>query len=182
MRKKLDHIAISEFEVYAEKNLEHIYFGAGFPPFLRGTTTCTFFTDTHFTEQTIHIATDNEKDFIEQLFFFLSEAKKHVESELEKGQLIDSIAEKLSFTIKSFENEILETASLRASRMVWAKIMKGFNPKNQPSMALKMCFISDKNYTKYKSSTTIDPWGGSYYIENLTFEIASQLIEKLKIS
>jgi Methylmalonyl-CoA mutase len=181
MRKNLATIAITDFENYPETNWEHLDFGAGFPPFLRGRETCTLFGKTNFSTQKTIVSKNNCESVFEMLYLILLEGIQYVHNEIEKGELIDTITENLSFAITGFENELDKTAYLRACRMVWAKTVKKFNPKNDQAMALNLAFTSDINYSKYKTSPTVDPWGGSYYIENLTIEIAEQLIEKLKI-
>jgi methylmalonyl-CoA mutase len=127
-------------------------------------------------------------------------------------------------------NPFMEIAKMRAARMLWAKIIKGFNPKNPKSMALRThCQTSGWSLTEqdpfnnvgrtvieamsaamghtqslhtnaldeaialptdfsariarntqiYLQEETnicrvIDPWGGSYYVESLTKEIAER--------
>ena len=53
------------------------------------------------------------------------------------GMDIDSFAPRLSFFWAIGMNHFMEIAKMRAARMLWAKIVKQFNPKNPKSMALR---------------------------------------------
>jgi methylmalonyl-CoA mutase len=154
---------------------------------------------------------------------------------------IDEFAPRLSFFWGIGMNHFMEIAKMRAARMLWAKLVKQFNPKNQKSLALRThCQTSGWSLTEQDpfnnvSRTSIeamaavmggtqslhtnaldeaialptdfsakiardtqihlqkeisicqsvDPWGGSYYVEKLTHDIAQkawnhiQEIEKL---
>ncbi len=154
---------------------------------------------------------------------------------------IDSFAPRLSFFWGIGMNHFMEIAKLRAARLLWAKIIKTFDPKNPKSMALRThCQTSGWSLTKQdpfnnisrtcieamaavmghtqslhtnsldeaialptdfsakiardtqlfiqnktEVTRTVDPWGGSYYVEKLTHDLAEkawshiQEIEKL---
>ena len=53
------------------------------------------------------------------------------------GLDIDNFAPRLSFFWGIGMNHFMEIAKMRAARVLWAKIIKGFNPKNPKSMALR---------------------------------------------
>ena len=53
------------------------------------------------------------------------------------GLDIDTFAPRLSFFWGIGMNHFMEIAKMRAARVLWAKIIKGFNPKNPKSMALR---------------------------------------------
>ena len=55
---------------------------------------------------------------------------------LKAGIDIDSFAPSLSFFWAIGMNYFMEVAKMRAARMIWAKLIKQFNPKNEKSMAL----------------------------------------------
>ena len=50
---------------------------------------------------------------------------------------IDAFAPRLSFFWAIGTNHFMEIAKMRAARMLWAKIVKQFNPKNLKSLALR---------------------------------------------
>jgi methylmalonyl-CoA mutase len=56
---------------------------------------------------------------------------------LAAGLDIDSFAPRLSFFWAQGKNMFMEIAKMRAARVLWAKIVKGFSPKNPKSMALR---------------------------------------------
>src|SRR3989344_7632672 len=152
---------------------------------------------------------------------------------------IDTFAPRLSFFWGIGMNHFMEIAKMRAARMLWAKIVKQFNPKNEKSLALRThCQTSGWSLTEqdpYNNIArtcvealsaalggtqslhtnaldeaialptdfsariarntqiylqeetdicrTVDPWGGSYYLESLTNEIAEKawkLIEEVE--
>ena len=154
---------------------------------------------------------------------------------------IDAFAPRLSFFWAIGMNHFMEIAKMRAGRLLWAKIVKQFNPKNPKSLALRThsqtsgwslteqdpfnnvgrtCIeamgaalghtqslhtnaldeaialptdfsarIARNTQIYIQDETTIcksiDPWGGSYYVESLTQELVEkawthiQEIEKL---
>ncbi|HSD35839.1 MAG TPA: methylmalonyl-CoA mutase family protein, partial [Alphaproteobacteria bacterium] len=56
---------------------------------------------------------------------------------LGRGLAIDSFAPRLSFFFAIGMNFFMEIAKLRAARLLWAKLMRGFDPKNPASLALR---------------------------------------------
>ena len=149
---------------------------------------------------------------------------------------IDTFAPRLSFFWGIGTNFFMEVAKMRAARMLWAKIVKQFNPKNPKSLALRThCQTSGWSLTEqdpfnnvgrtcieamgaalghtqslhtnaldeaialptdfsariarntqiYIQNETqitkqVDPWAGSYYVENLTNEIAHKAWEHIQ--
>ena len=152
---------------------------------------------------------------------------------------IDTFAPRLSFFWAIGMNHFMEIAKMRAARMLWAKIVKQFNPKDEKSLALRThCQTSGWSLTEQdpfnnvartaieaaaavfggtqslhtnaldeaialptdfsariarntqiflqtetQITKTVDPWAGSYYVENLTNEIANKawaLIEEVE--
>jgi methylmalonyl-CoA mutase len=152
---------------------------------------------------------------------------------------IDDFAPRLSFFWAIGMNHFMEIAKMRAARMLWAKLVKQFDPKNSKSMALRThCQTSGWSLTEqdpfnnvartciealaaamggtqslhtnaldeaialptdfsariarntqiYLQQETnickvVDPWGGSYYVEYLTEQIAQKawkLIEEVE--
>lgn len=176
-----------------------------------------------------------------ELAYTLSDGLEYLRTGVNSGLDIDSFAPRLSFFWAAGMNHFMEIAKMRAARMLWAKIVKQFNPKNPKSMALRthtqtsgwslteqdpfnnvcrtcveamsaalghtqslhtnaldeaIALPTDfsariaRNTQIYIQEETnvckaIDPWGGSYYVEYLTNEIAQrawqhiQEIEKL---
>ena len=165
-----------------------------------------------------------------ELAYTLADGLEYVRTGVEAGIDIDAFAPRLSFFWGIGMNPFMEIAKMRAARMLWAKIIKSFNPKNPKSMALRthsqtsgwslteqdpfnnvgrtvieamsaamghtqslhtnaldeaIALPTDfsariaRNTQIYLQEETnicrvIDPWGGSYYIESLTQEIADK--------
>ncbi len=173
-----------------------------------------------------------------ELAYTLADGMEYLKTGIKAGLKIDDFAPRLSFFWGIGMNHFMEIAKMRAARMLWAKIVKQFNPKNPKSMALRThCQTSGYSLTEQDpfnnvARTTIeamaavfggtqslhtnaldeaialptdfsariarntqliiqeetdvtkvaDPWGGSYYIESLTHEIAEKawkLIEEV---
>jgi methylmalonyl-CoA mutase len=72
-----------------------------------------------------------------ELAFTLADGKEYVKTALAKGLDVDDFAGRLSFFFAIGMNFYLEVAKLRAARLLWWKIMKGFNPKKPKSMMLR---------------------------------------------
>ncbi|WP_165226055.1 methylmalonyl-CoA mutase [Aquisphaera insulae] len=72
-----------------------------------------------------------------ELAFTLADGKEYVKTALAKGLDVDEFAGRLSFFFAMGMNFYLEVAKLRAARLLWWKIMKGFNPKKPKSMMLR---------------------------------------------
>ncbi len=165
-----------------------------------------------------------------ELAYTLADGLEYVRAGVAAGIDIDAFAPRLSFFWGIGMNPFMEIAKMRAARMLWAKIIKSFNPKNPKSMALRThCQTSGWSLTEqdpfnnvgrtvieamsaamghtqslhtnaldeaialptdfsariarntqiYLQEETnicrvIDPWGGSYYIESLTQDIAQK--------
>ena len=174
-----------------------------------------------------------------ELAYTLADGLEYVRTGVNAGIDIDAFAPRLSFFWGVGMNPFMEIAKMRAARMLWAKIIKSFNPKNPKSMALRThCQTSGWSLTEqdpfnnvgrtvieamsaamghtqslhtnaldeaialptdfsariarntqiYLQEETnicrvVDPWGGSYYVESLTQEIAAKawkLIEEIE--
>src|SRR5437870_2107482 len=72
-----------------------------------------------------------------ELAFTLADGKEYVKTALASGLDVDQFAGRLSFFFAIGMNFYLEVAKLRAARLLWWRIMKRFNPKNQKSMMLR---------------------------------------------
>ena len=72
-----------------------------------------------------------------ELAYTLANGLEYIRTGLETGMDIDSFAPRLSFFWGIGMNHFMEIAKLRAGRMLWAKLVKQFNPKNEKSMALR---------------------------------------------
>jgi methylmalonyl-CoA mutase len=163
-----------------------------------------------------------------ELAYTLADGVEYVRAGLAAGLAVDSFAPRLSFFWNSGMNFFMEVAKQRAARMLWAKLMKGFEPKSERSLALRahtqtsgwslastdvmnnvvrtcieamaatqggtqslhtnaldeaLALPSDASariarntqiVLQRESGTTrvIDPWGGSFYVERLTADLA----------
>ncbi|TXD48896.1 methylmalonyl-CoA mutase [Polaribacter sp. IC073] len=72
-----------------------------------------------------------------ELAYTLADGLEYLKKGIDAGMDIDSFAPRLSFFWAIGMNHFTEIAKLRAARMLWAKIVKKFNPKNQKSLALR---------------------------------------------
>jgi methylmalonyl-CoA mutase len=165
-----------------------------------------------------------------ELAYTLADGVEYVRAGLGAGLTIDQFAPRLSFFWAIGMNFFMEVAKLRAGRLLWAKLVKGFAPKSDKSLALRThCQTSGWSLTaqdvfnnvarttieamaatqggtqslhtnaldealalptdfsariarntqlflQQESGTTriIDPWGGSYFVERLTHELAAK--------
>jgi methylmalonyl-CoA mutase len=165
-----------------------------------------------------------------ELAFTLADGLEYIRTGLKAGLDIDAFAPRLSFFWGIGMNYFMEIAKLRAARMLWAKIVKQFNPKNAKSLALRShCQTSGWSLTEqdpfnnvtrtcvealaaalghtqslhtnaldeaialpsvfsariarntqlYLQEETditraIDPWSGSWYVEELTRQLAEK--------
>jgi methylmalonyl-CoA mutase len=174
-----------------------------------------------------------------ELAYTLADGLEYVKTGLAAGMYIDQFAPRLSFFWAIGMNHFMEIAKMRAARMLWAKLIKQFNPKNPKSLALRThCQTSGWSLTEQdpfnnvgrtlfeamsaafggtqslhtnaldeaialptdfsariarntqifiqketEVCRTVDPWGGSVYIEKLTKDIADKawaLIEEVE--
>jgi len=171
-----------------------------------------------------------------ELAYTLADGLEYIRTGLDAGMEIDRFAPRLSFFWGVGMNHFQEIAKMRAARMLWAKIVKQFNPKNPKSMALRthsqtsgwslteqdpynniartlieasaaafggtqslhtnaldeaialptdfsariarntQIFLQEET----KITRTVDPWGGSKYVEKLTDEIARKAWELIQ--
>src|SRR5579885_2015226 len=165
-----------------------------------------------------------------ELAYTLADGIEYIRAGLAAGLTIDQFAPRLSFFWAIGMNFFMEIAKMRAARLIWAKLVKEFNPKSEKSLPLRThCQTSGWSLTaqdpfnnivrteieamaatqghtqslhtnaldealalptpfsariarntqlflQQESGTTrvIDPWGGSYYVERLTAELASK--------
>ena len=72
-----------------------------------------------------------------ELAYTLANGLEYIRKGLKAGLDIDTFAPRLSFFWGIGMNHFMEIAKLRAARMLWAKIVKDFNPKNPKSLALR---------------------------------------------
>ncbi len=72
-----------------------------------------------------------------ELAYTLADGLEYIKKGLEAGMDIDTFAPRLSFFWAIGMNHFMEIAKMRAARMLWAKIVSQFNPKNQKSLALR---------------------------------------------
>ncbi len=90
---------------------------------------------------------------VQELGFSLASANEYLTSLTAKGLTIDSLAPNFLFHFACGSNYFMEIAKLRAARILWAKIVEQYNPKNPDS--LKM-FIHSSTATWNK--TIFDPY------------------------
>jgi len=163
-----------------------------------------------------------------ELGYTLADGLEYLRTGVATGMSVDDFAPRLSFFWSIGENVMMEVAKLRVARMLWAKIVRMFGPKNPKSLSLRthsqtsgwsltaqdvynnvtrtcieamaatqgqtqslhtnsldealglptefsasiarntQLFLQEETDTDH----VIDPWGGSYYVEALTNELA----------
>ena len=171
-----------------------------------------------------------------ELAYTLADGLEYIRTGLKAGMDIDSFAPRLSFFWGIGMNHFMEIAKMRAARMLWAKLVNQFYPKNPKSLALRThCQTSGWSLTEqdpFNNVTrtcveamaaamggtqslhtnaldeaialptdfsakiardtqiylqketgicqTVDPWGGSYYVEKLTHDMAHRAWEHIQ--
>lgn len=174
-----------------------------------------------------------------ELAYTLADGLEYIRTGLKAGLKIDDFAPRLSFFWGIGMNHFMEIAKMRAGRMLWAKLVKQFEPQNAKSMALRThsqtsgYSLTEQDPFNNVARTTIeamaaafggtqslhtnsldeaialptdfsariarntqlilqeelginrsaDPWGGSWYVEYLTDQIAQKawkLIEEVE--
>ena len=74
---------------------------------------------------------------VQELAFTLADGLDYARAALSRGLDIDAFAPRLSFFFCMGMNFFMEIAKLRAARLLWAKLMSQFNPKNPASLQLR---------------------------------------------
>ena len=72
-----------------------------------------------------------------ELAYTLADGLEYLRAGVNAGMDIDTFAPRLSFFWAIGTNHFMEIAKMRAARLLWAKIVKQFNPKNPKSLALR---------------------------------------------
>jgi methylmalonyl-CoA mutase len=72
-----------------------------------------------------------------EMAYTLADGLDYIRTGIKAGLSIDAFAPRLSFFWAVGMNHFMEIAKMRAARMIWAKIVKKFNPKSAKSMALR---------------------------------------------
>ncbi|MGA7410170.1 MAG: methylmalonyl-CoA mutase [Bryobacteraceae bacterium] len=72
-----------------------------------------------------------------ELGYTLADGLEYIRTGINAGLDIDEFAPRLSFFWAIGMNHFMEIAKMRAARVLWAKLIKGFNPKNPKSMILR---------------------------------------------
>ena len=72
-----------------------------------------------------------------ELAYTLADGLEYIRKGLDAGMDIDTFAPRLSFFWAIGMNHFMEIAKMRAARVLWAKLVKKFNPKDEKSLALR---------------------------------------------
>lgn len=72
-----------------------------------------------------------------ELAYTLADGLEYIRTGLAAGMKIDEFAPRLSFFWAIGMNHFMEIAKMRAGRMLWAKLLRQFNPKDEKSLALR---------------------------------------------
>ncbi|MFK7953907.1 MAG: methylmalonyl-CoA mutase [Ekhidna sp.] len=103
-----------------------------------------------------------------EMAFTLADGLEYVRKGIEAGIDIDSFAPRLSFFWGIGMNFFKEIAKMRAARVLWARIIKDFNPKSEKSMALRT-----HSQTSGYSLTAQDPYNN---VARTTIEAMSAVL------
>ncbi len=86
---------------------------------------------------------------VQELAFTLADGLAYVRAAIARGLAVDDFAPRLSYFFCIGMNFFMEVAKLRAARLLWAKLMRQFQPKNPASLALRMhCQTSGVSLTE----------------------------------
>src|SRR5712671_3240393 len=86
---------------------------------------------------------------VQELAFTLADGLEYARAALSRGLKIDEFAPRLSFFFGIGTNFFMEIAKLRAARLLWARLMEQFSPKDPASLALRMhCQTSGVSLTE----------------------------------
>ncbi len=84
-----------------------------------------------------------------ELAYTLANGLEYVRSGIQRGLSIDSFAPRISFFFGVGMHHFMEVAKLRAARVLWARLLKAFDPTNPASMRLRMhCQTSGYSLTE----------------------------------
>ena len=72
-----------------------------------------------------------------ELAYTLADGVEYIRAGIEAGLTVDQFAPRLSFFWAIGMNFFMEVAKMRAARLLWAKLVKGFNPQNVKSLPLR---------------------------------------------
>jgi len=72
-----------------------------------------------------------------ELAYTLADGLEYLRTGVKAGLNVDDFAPRISFFWGIGMNHFMEIAKMRAGRMIWAKLVKTFNPKNEKSLALR---------------------------------------------
>ncbi len=170
-----------------------------------------------------------------ELAYTLADGLEYVRTGVKTGLAVDAFCPRLSFFWAIGMNYFMEVAKMRAARMIWAKLVKQFEPTNPKSMSLRThsqtsgwsltaqdvynnvvrtcieAMAAAHGHTQSlhtnaldealalpgefsariarntqlflqqetDSCDVVDPWGGSYYVERLTHELAQRAWEHI---
>jgi methylmalonyl-CoA mutase len=93
---------------------------------------------------------------VQELAFTLADGLEYVRAALSRGLDIDEFAPRLSFFFGIGMNFFMEIAKLRAARLLWARLVEPFGPKNPASLALRThCQTSGVSLTEQSPHNNI---------------------------
>jgi methylmalonyl-CoA mutase len=171
-----------------------------------------------------------------ELAYTIADGIEYVRAGIAAGMDVDTFAPRLSFFWAIGMNYFMEVAKMRAARLLWAKLMRQFEPKDSRSLSLRthsqtsgwslaaqdvfnnvtrtcveaMAAANGQTQSLHTNSLdealalptdfsariarntqlflqsesgltrTIDPWGGSYYVERLTYELAVRALQHIE--
>ena len=170
-----------------------------------------------------------------ELAYTLADGIEYVRAGVAAGMKVDAFAPRLSFFWAVGMNYFMEVAKMRAARLLWARLMRQFDTRDERSLSLRthtqtsgwslaaqdvfnnvtrtcveaMAAANGQTQSLHTNSLdealalptdfsariarntqlflqtesgltrTIDPWGGSFYVERLTYELAARALEHI---
>src|SRR5947207_4620581 len=93
---------------------------------------------------------------VQELAFTLADGLEYVRTAMSRGLKVDNFAPRLSFFFGIGMNFFMEIAKLRAARLLWARLMQQFAPRNPASLALRThCQTSGVSLTEQSPHNNI---------------------------
>ncbi len=143
-RKDVSNIQVQQPKKSDVTHKQHEDFIAGIPPYLRGTSPTMYLEKPWIIHQESlkKSANSNQKEALKtpeiEIAYALSEGLEQLQKNVKKGINIDAIAPKITFSFEVGMNHFEEIAKIRTARMLWAKIVQQFNPKDAKSSILNL--------------------------------------------
>ncbi len=85
-----------------------------------------------------HVYHDAGASIVQELAYTLSAAVEYMTGLVENGLTVDEASKAIGFSFSVGSNYFFEIAKLRAARLLWANIVKAYNPKSEDSVKMRI--------------------------------------------